>query len=85
MATEVQEVKLGPRQGLRPPPVQTKFQDHRVLADLESKAIKAGMMYTEIQTRKGIVFKGKRSISDDVIDPAQATLKMERKLTDQVS
>ena len=30
-----------------------------MLADLESKAIKAGMMYTEIETKKGIVFKGK--------------------------
>ena len=31
-----------------------------MLEDLESKAIKAGLVYTEIETKKGIVFKGKQ-------------------------
>ena len=57
MIPQSSEAKLD---GMRPPAVQTKFHGHRVLEDLETKAIKAGQVYTEIQTKKGIVFKGKQ-------------------------
>ena len=60
MIPQSSEAKLD---GMRPPAVQTKFHGHRVLEDLETKAIKAGQVYTEIQTKKGIVFKGKQLFS----------------------
>ena len=60
MIPQSSEAKLD---GMRPPAVQTKFHGHRVLEDLETKAIKAGQVYTEIQTKKGIVFKGKKLFS----------------------
>ena len=47
----------------RPPPVSTKFHDNKNLAHLEMEALKAGMMYTEIESKKGAVFKGKSSLT----------------------
>ena len=59
---ELKEKILGKKRDteiFRPPPVNTKFHDNKNLAHLEAEAIKAGMMYTEIESKKGIIFKGK--------------------------
>ena len=48
------------KQKLAPPPVVTKFHENRVLAYLEREAIKAGQVYTEIESKKGLKFKGRR-------------------------
>ena len=43
----------------RPEPVLTKFHDNKVLAYMEAQALKSGFVYTEIESKKGLSFKGR--------------------------
>ena len=66
------KVQMRPRashaSAFRPPPVNTKFGDNPLLANLEMQAIKDGLAYTEIETKSGQRFKGYCDENSDQIN-----------------